>query len=260
MSYRIVILNGERRGERLALDTASLALGQGPACDLRIPDPGVALIHAEILLSGEALSIRTCAPPLSLHVNKIEVHEAALKHGDVIEIGSTRLFIQEYTGSATWKAITNTRKWSTLGLPIVLTLIVAGLIHIRRASTPEPASPPARQHPLRPLSSTTNTWPDDSLVTNYPRIQIDPSVVITSKPPELMEAKALMDLLKTNSVDQDLGVVKMELDHGARFLEACEAQGQASQPATNRSLVETELMRAQTALTNPIPQPDRTEP
>ena len=75
-----------------------------------------------------------------------------------------------------------------------------------------------------------------------------------------MEAKALMDLLKTNSVDQDLGVVKMELDHGARFLEACEAQGQASQPATNRSLVETELMRAQTALTNPIPQPDRTEP
>lgn len=260
MAYRIVILNGDRRGERLELETASLTLGRGPACDLKVSDPGIALLHAEILLTNGALSLQTCDAPLRVHVNNSEVRESPLKHGDVVEIGTLRLLIQEYTGSAAWKTITGNRRWVRVLLPALLIMAASAFMLARYNGSRKSIPPPTRPHPAPYPSATRPSWPDESFITNYPHIRPDLSIVLTTLPPELVEARILMNQLGTTPAEQDLAGVRTELAYGTQFLQDHQARQAPDPAASNRALAEAELIQARTALTNPVPQPNRTDP
>jgi hypothetical protein len=69
-----------------------------------------------------------------------------------------------------------------------------------------------------PFPVAAPSSPDDSIVTNVPRIQIDPSVTLTTKPPELVEATMVLNNLKTNRITETLETARLELEMGTRFL------------------------------------------
>lgn len=96
MIYRLIILNGDRRGEQVTVAPEPMKIGKDTACDIRLSDPEVALIHAEIIHQPSGLEIRDLGSMNRILVNHREVRESRLKHGDVIEIGQTRLLVQAH--------------------------------------------------------------------------------------------------------------------------------------------------------------------
>lgn len=232
MAFKIIILNGEHHGERLDVASTPMPLANGAA---------------ELVLRGEELFVKGLAEGNPIRVNEAVIQESRLKHADVIQIGATRYFVHEYAGQRNWTALDGIRQkraWLTLGLPL---LLVAGLIlGFHRCHRPAPA--PAAK-PL-PAASTVTTNPaqpqyDDSVVTNIPRIQINPSVTLTTKPPEIADAVAVMVGGDTNQANEALDNARRELEQGTRFLqEKSEASGIA--PAlTNQEAAVGDLTQAE---------------
>ncbi len=219
MPYRIIILNGERRGERLEVTPAPLVIGTDAGCPLRVSDPGCGAAHAELSLRNGVLFIKSLGEIFSVRVNETPLPESRLKHGDVIQIGTTRFFIQEFEEPGLWETFSRLRKkrvWLMIGIILLLVSGSALLIHRSRCDAPVESPRPAPA--TLPLPVTTSSIPDDSIVTNVPRIRIDPSVTLTAKPPELVEATMLLNNLKTNRITETLDAARIELEMGTQFL------------------------------------------
>jgi hypothetical protein len=95
MMYRLIFLNGPRTGERITVAAEEpMLVGSDPTCAIRSDDPEMARRHAELYQKGDELFIRDLGSMNKILVNKREVQEARLKHGDEIELGRTRFLVQ----------------------------------------------------------------------------------------------------------------------------------------------------------------------
>ncbi|MCS6771074.1 MAG: FHA domain-containing protein [Kiritimatiellae bacterium] len=94
MIYRVIFLNGTRTGERITVSEQPMCIGRDPACAIHVPDAEAALRHAELVQRGDELFIRDLGSMNKILVNKREVSEARLKHGDEFELGRTRFLVQ----------------------------------------------------------------------------------------------------------------------------------------------------------------------
>jgi hypothetical protein len=262
MPYRLVILSGEQHGEKVEIAEAPLVFGKGASCPLRVNDPDCGEAHAELFRKDGVLFIKSLGEPFSIQVNERILHESPLKHGDVVQIGTTRFFIQEFAEPGLWKTISrlkNKRIWLTAGIPLLLVLGVTLLL--TRFQHGNPTVPPAPAPIIEP-PVTTSEGPDDSVVTNVLRIQIDPSVTLTTKPPELTEADRVLESLSTNTIRETLEAARAELEQGTRFL--FEKSTSESSVTNRREEATTDLTRAEESLratvTNPatatLPAPD----
>jgi hypothetical protein len=203
MPYRILILNGEQRGEKLEITSTPLVIGT----------------DAELSLRDGVLFIKSLGEPFLVRVNETALPESHLKHGDVIQIGTTRFFIQEFSGTGLWDTFSRRRKkrvWLMIGL--ILLLVSGSALLITRSQHDAPVTLPRPTPEPVPFPVAAPSSPDDSIVTNVPRIQIDPSVTLTTKPPELVEATMVLNNLKTNRITETLETARLELEMGTRFL------------------------------------------
>lgn len=219
MPYRIIILNGEQRGERLEVTPAPLVIGTDAGCPLRISDPGCGAAHAELSLRNGVLFIKSLGETFGVRVNETPLPESRLKHGDVIQIGTTRFFIQEFEEPGLWDTFPGLRKkrvWLMIG--IFLLLVSGSALLINRSQHDAPVEFPRPERVTVPPPVTNSSMPDDSIVTNVPRIRIDPSIILTTKPPELVEATMLLNDLKTNRISETLDAARIELEMGTQFL------------------------------------------
>jgi NADPH-dependent 2,4-dienoyl-CoA reductase/sulfur reductase-like enzyme/pSer/pThr/pTyr-binding forkhead associated (FHA) protein len=83
-------LNGQRR----ALSQWPVRLGRGPECEVRLSDPSVALLHAEIVYASASLYLRDMGARGGTWVNGAAVSSAQRLHdGDCIRLGSTDLLL-----------------------------------------------------------------------------------------------------------------------------------------------------------------------
>lgn len=255
MSYRIVILNGDRRGERLDITSAPLLIGTAASCPLRISDPGCAETHAELSLQDGGLYIRSLGEACSIQVNETILSESRLRHGDVIHIGTTRFFIQESAEPGMWGALSEMRKkraWLTLGLPLLLMAGLAAILHQCRHEPPSPQATLTKPFPVATPENASDQ-PDDSLVTNIPRITVNPSVTITTRPPELVEAVADLNRIKTIPVEATVLAAREELERGTLFLEEKSTPAPAGLAATNREAAIADLNQAESSLRETTP-------
>ncbi len=94
MIYRIIFLSGPRTGERVTVTEQPMCVGRDPECVVHAPDNEMALRHAEVFQKGDELFIRDLGSMNKILVNKREVHESRLKHGDEFELGRTRFVVQ----------------------------------------------------------------------------------------------------------------------------------------------------------------------
>jgi len=88
---RLIVENGPLAGTVVALDRdQSTTIGSAPDCGLRIAEPGVAPQQAVVkALKDQGFGIKALAPGVRL--NGAAVDAAALKDGDVLEVGTTRI-------------------------------------------------------------------------------------------------------------------------------------------------------------------------
>lgn len=96
MLFRLVILNGPMSGHRLTVTETVMTVGRAEECGLALPDDEVALEHLEIRLKDGALHFRDLGSMGGTLVNQVELRHGRLKHGDVIEVGRTRLLIEAH--------------------------------------------------------------------------------------------------------------------------------------------------------------------
>jgi hypothetical protein len=92
----------EVNGMRHPLAPPGFIIGRGTEADLRINDPGISRMHAEIRVrgTGEAQSIEIIdlGSTNGIVVNGQKVRECPLRDGSRIEIGSTRMLVHSPSG------------------------------------------------------------------------------------------------------------------------------------------------------------------
>lgn len=240
MSYRIVILNGDKRGERLDIGRSPLTIGRGAACDIQLPDPLIGEIHAKITPQPAGLHICVSAETHRLTVNHADVQESSLKHGDMVEIGTTRLFVQSQRSPGTWESLSEFRKWRkgiTIGLPVLLLIVIALTYH---RSNPKPAQHPVSEAALhRPhTSAMTDTNNTDWMVTNVPQILINSSIILTPYPPEIIEAREAFRLVRTNNIQQETAAALEDLEFATSFLAEARQHSSVGQSVSNEAINE----------------------
>lgn len=92
----------EVNGMRHPLEAPGLVIGRGTEADLRINDPGISRLHAEIRVSGSGpntkLDIVDLGSTNGIIVNGQRVRHSVLDEGSRIEIGSTRMLVHAPAG------------------------------------------------------------------------------------------------------------------------------------------------------------------
>lgn len=94
MLYRLIVLTGEKKNQRITVEQVPMTIGQDPDCAIRLDDGEVARKHAVIEHKPDGLYIRDLGSMNRVLVNRHEVRETRLKHNDVIEVGRTRFLVQ----------------------------------------------------------------------------------------------------------------------------------------------------------------------
>jgi hypothetical protein len=94
--FRLVILSGPRKGERITVPIEPMTIGRGSGCGLRIEDPEIAYEHAVVEHHNGGLLVRDLGSMGRTLVNKREVQRAILHHGDMIEVGRTSMLVHAF--------------------------------------------------------------------------------------------------------------------------------------------------------------------
>lgn len=88
----LVIIHGERLGERIRLDQERpLVIGRGPDCDLQLSQSSVSRAHCQLFRDGERYRIRDLGATNRTVLNDQPVIEAWLSDGDHITVGQNIL-------------------------------------------------------------------------------------------------------------------------------------------------------------------------
>jgi len=153
--FRLVILNGPRKGERITVPIEPLTIGRDPECGLFLDDPEVAARHAVVEHFQGGLLVRDLGTMNRILVNKREAPRAVLKHGDVIEIGRTSLLVQAFVQAEVKgrppEVIDGSPSRSParlVGIGLALLLAAAGVLRLQSRSDLTPAAPETNAPPL----------------------------------------------------------------------------------------------------------------
>ncbi len=184
MMYRLIILNEPQQGTQVTLATQPMTLGRAADCAIVIPDEEVAQRHAVIEHRDDSLFIRDLGSMNKILVNQREVAETRLKHGDVIELGRTRMLVQARVlaevAVAEARAERKRRARNVLRILVYGVAVLAALLAARGCRS----APPARPAPA-PAPAVTNAPPPAPVpaVTNVPPAPppIPPEILTTLK-------------------------------------------------------------------------------
>ncbi len=94
MIYRLIVLNGPARGQRITVPDTPVTLGRGEDCTFTMEDEEAAAHHAVVEHTSGGMFVRDLGTMSHILVNNHEVAEARLKHGDVLELGRTQFLVQ----------------------------------------------------------------------------------------------------------------------------------------------------------------------
>lgn len=87
----LVVIHGDRLGERIKLEQDCLVIGRAPETDLPIDQSSISRRHCEIVRDGEGYKLRDLDSTNRTYLNDQPVIEAWLTDGDHITVGQTIL-------------------------------------------------------------------------------------------------------------------------------------------------------------------------
>jgi transcriptional regulator with GAF, ATPase, and Fis domain len=83
----LVVVDGPERGTRLKLSHGMARIGTAPKNDLRLSDPTVSRLHAEITVLKSAISVRDAGSKNGTYIDGIRVEAAHLPPGAALRVG-----------------------------------------------------------------------------------------------------------------------------------------------------------------------------
>ncbi|HMP90536.1 MAG TPA: FHA domain-containing protein [Kiritimatiellia bacterium] len=140
MIYRLIVLTGPLKGQRITVDADPMTIGRDSGASIALPDCEVASLHARIEHRGSELYVHDLGTMNRIILNNREIQDARLKHGDILEVGRTRLLVQAVvqaevmTAPQQVVAFVRRGKKRKLALAAVVLLLAGGtfaLIHTR---------------------------------------------------------------------------------------------------------------------------------
>lgn len=180
MIYRIIILSGASKGERITIEKRAMYIGRDKTCDIIFPDDEeIAHKHATIehVADNNELIIRDMGSMNKVLVNNHEVREAKLKHGDLVEIGRSRFLVnavvQAEIGNGQFeqaeKKPDNRKKTAVIVVIVMILIFAVFTVTSRRSSK-------TASNKIFPKTSTTTTIPPE-ILKDLPATQDVHSVV-----------------------------------------------------------------------------------
>ena len=91
---RLLIKTGDLIGRTLELRLGVNHVGRDPGCDFPIEHSTVSLMHCELVLSNDGVTIRDCNSTNGTFVNGEPVKEAKLLPGQTVRLGDVELFVE----------------------------------------------------------------------------------------------------------------------------------------------------------------------
>lgn len=155
MMYRLIVLTGPAKGQRITIGKEPVTFGRDPDCSVCLDDQEVARRHAVLEWTPDGLFIRDLGSMNRVLVNKREVRQKRLKHGDQIELGLTSFLVQalvqaDVSGAdeeLAWDR-RRARRRTLVSVVVLLLVLGSGVAYFRaeqlyqeaRIAEPEPAS------------------------------------------------------------------------------------------------------------------------
>jgi len=87
----LIVRQGSKRGSRMALDTASVAIGRHPESDIFLDDITVSRRHAEVLRTETGHEVIDAGSLNGTYVNRNLVERSPLSDGDELQVGKFKL-------------------------------------------------------------------------------------------------------------------------------------------------------------------------
>lgn len=94
--FELVFLSGARAGAVVSVPVRGVA-GRSPETDIEVPDPNVSRQHAVFEWDGSVCKLIDKGSSNGSFVNEQRISERALKHGDMVRFGETRIRVQRRT-------------------------------------------------------------------------------------------------------------------------------------------------------------------
>ncbi|MBP7274950.1 MAG: FHA domain-containing protein [Kiritimatiellae bacterium] len=138
MKPRLVIERGDTRGHSHILDRPSVEVGRELSCRIWLPDASLRPRHAEFQRREKRWFVRALEEFARVKVNGLEVREAALSEGDLVELGDEVAVRFERASGA------GAMRWALwIGAGALALAAAAYFGYFRRAADRPEASPPS---------------------------------------------------------------------------------------------------------------------
>jgi anti-anti-sigma factor len=90
MNTKLIVRNGERAVQKLAIDVPVFVIGRDPSCQYRIESDRVSHRHCRILRHGGRVMIEDLDSTNGTLLNDHFIHTAEVRHGDSLKVGPMR--------------------------------------------------------------------------------------------------------------------------------------------------------------------------
>jgi pSer/pThr/pTyr-binding forkhead associated (FHA) protein len=134
----MALLKMKRDGKMVAvrLDREAVIVGSGPACNIKVPEGGLAPRHCQILRMNNGFVLRDLSGEVGTFINGKKVKEHLLSDRDVIQMGTERFTYAESEGENTARVAVSAAAPATARM----TAAAPGTGKMTAASVPPPAA------------------------------------------------------------------------------------------------------------------------
>lgn len=98
--YRLIVVEGPNAGRSYEMNGTAMKLGRSSQCDIALDDPEMSRSHCYLEIRGDELWVADLGSANQTIVNGKAVDECALKNGDEILVGTTKLRVQADSADA----------------------------------------------------------------------------------------------------------------------------------------------------------------
>jgi len=135
-SGRLVIVEGENRGEELVVEKERVTLGRSTVCDLTLKDSSVSGIHCEVLAGQEGFLLRDLGSTNGIFMLGHRIRELYLRPGSEFQVGNNLIRFESLDSMVKIPLSRNDHFGSVLGRSIPMREVFAVLERVSTADLP----------------------------------------------------------------------------------------------------------------------------
>jgi len=105
MGVRLIVQSGAGKGKEISLPEGEVLVGRRKGCHIRLSDARVSRQHCKITFDGTAAVVEDLDSANGTLVNGVKVKQAALKPGDLVQVGGIMFSVVSETAEVPDEAV-----------------------------------------------------------------------------------------------------------------------------------------------------------